>query len=205
MKTIIKKLSTLTNCDDVILFYHKKHPLSSYKHIFSDKEITYIDEQIKNKKEIISIKTTTDNDVNQLNRFVHVVNIKKEKDQNSNAENIRLAGDKIQGLVKDKEKVQIIIMKSEEMKETALLLAEGIALANYTFTKHKTDPNPNKLNTILITNSSGKEIDELNKLVSAVYLTRDLINEPFSHMTAKNLADSAVNSGYLDNFFEASS
>jgi leucyl aminopeptidase len=166
----------------------------------SDIEIAYIDEEVENKKEIISIRTTKNNDLNQINRFVHIVNIKEEKNQNTNAENLRLLGDKIQGLVKDKEEVQISIMKSKKMEGNALLLAEGIALANYTFTKHKTKPKTNKLNTILIANSAKNAIDELDNLVSAVYLARDLINEPFSHMTAKDLAEAAIKSGKKNGF-----
>ena len=37
-------------------------------------------------------------------------------------------------------------------------------------------------------------IKELQNIVNAVYLTKDLINEPFSHLTAKDLAKHAVKS-----------
>ena len=61
-----------------------------------------------------------------------------------------------------------------------------MALANYTFTTHKTEANPNKLETIyLCKNANKKDIDELQNIIDSVYLTRDLVNEPFSHLTAK--------------------
>ena len=48
--------------------------------------------------------------------------------------------------------------------------------------------------------SDQKQINELQNIVDAVYFTRDLINEPFSHLTAKDLANLAVKSGKKFNF-----
>ena len=71
-----------------------------------------------------------------------------------------------------------------------------MALSNYTFTKHKTDPKPNNLKFIFLCNESNpKQIAEIQNVINAVYTTRDLINEPFSHLTAKNLAEKALNLG----------
>ena len=70
--------------------------------------------KIKNDKEIISI--------NQLGRFVHIVNIKDEKDKNKAAEDIRLIGDKLQALVKDETTVHVLF--TIEDKEKALLLTK---------------------------------------------------------------------------------
>jgi leucyl aminopeptidase len=106
-----------------------------------------------------------------------------------------LLGDKLQALVKDETTVHVLF--TIEDKEKALLLTEGLALANYTFTKHKTDPKPNKLENIYLSNHDEikEDVAELENTVAAVYLTRNLINEPFSHLTAKELAESAVQSG----------
>ena len=84
-------------------------------------------------------------------------------------------------------------------KEKALLLTEGLALANYTFTKHKSDPKPNKLENIYLSKHDDikQDLAELVNTVNAVYLTRDLIKEPVSHLTAKELAESAVRSAEL--------
>ena len=83
---------------------------------------------------------------------------------------------------------------SQKEEEQVLLLTEGIALSNYSFTKHKTNPKPNKLRNIYLVNYN-ENIDsliELENTIKAVYHTRDLINEPFSHLTAQDLSDSAV-------------
>jgi leucyl aminopeptidase len=76
-----------------------------------------------------------------------------------------------------------------------------MALSNYTFTKHKTDPKAHKLKSIYLEKTiATKDVEELQNIVDAVYFTRDLINEPFSHLTAKDLAEAAVKSGKANKF-----
>ena len=83
-----------------------------------------------------------------------------------------------------------------EEKEDAISFAEGMALANYSFNKHKTQQENPSLNTIYFfcKKTSQKDINELQNIIDAVYLTRNLVNEPFSHLTAQDLAKEAVNS-----------
>ena len=189
MKTTIKINPTKNEegifTENIIIFHASKS--SSSDLFLNDDEKEYVQKQIKDDKTIVSI--------NQLVRFVHIVNIKDEKDKNKAAEDIRLLGDKLQALVKDETTVHVLF--TIEDKEKALLLTEGLALANYTFTKHKTDPKPNKLENIYLSNHDEikEDVAELENTIDSVYLTRDLINEPFSHLTAKELAESAVESG----------
>ena len=42
---------------------------------------------------------------------------------------------------------------------------------------------------------SNDEISELQNIIDSVYFTRDLINQPFSHLTATDLANEAKKSG----------
>jgi leucyl aminopeptidase len=183
MKTIIKKKTTISNKDNLILLCDSKSKLSDFS--LSKQELNYIKTAQKDKKEIVEI--------NQYGRYVFVILPKKEKDTNKHAENCRMLGDKLAGKLKDKESALIIDIKENQIE--AMQIAEGIALSNYTFTKHKTDAKPNKLAVIyLCKNSNQKDIDELQNIIDAVYFTKDLINEPFSHLTAKDLANSAVKS-----------
>ena len=137
MKITIKINPTKNEKDifskNIIIIHASKSPLSN---LFLNKdERGYVENEFKKASEIVSL--------NQLSRFVHVVNIKEEKDRNKAAEYIRMLGDKLQALVKDETSVYVLFTIKD--KEKALLLTEGLALANYTFTKHKTDPKPNKL------------------------------------------------------------
>ena len=194
MKTLIKKKTTISDKDNLILLCDKKSKLSDFN--FSKQELNFIKQEQKEKKEIVTI--------NQYERKIIVVNPKKEKNANQHQENCRMLGDQLQGSLKDKKSVLIVDIKVNQRE--VLAITEGMALANYTFTKHKTEEKPNKLETIyLCKNANKKDIDELQNIIDSVYLTRDLVNEPFSHLTAKDLANAAKiagkNSGFKTTIF----
>jgi len=189
MKTIIKNKASFSDKDNLIIICDKKSKLSDFK--LSKQELDYIKSEWKDKKEIVA--------VNQYGRHLFLVLPKKEKDNNQHAENCRLLGDRLAGKLKDEKSVLIIDVKENQTE--AMQIAEGMALSNYTFTKHKTEGKANKLERIyMCKNSDKKNLKELQNIVDAVYLTRDLINEPFSHLTAKDLAEAAVKSGKANGF-----
>ena len=189
MKTIIKKKQAFSDQDNLILFCDKKSKLSSFN--LSKSELDFIKKQWIDKKEIVAI--------NQYTRLVFVVNPKQEKDTNKHFECLRLLGDQLQVSLKDEAAVMIIDVKGNQKE--MLAITEGLALANYTFTKHKTDPKAHKLKSIYLEKTiDTKDLEELQNIVDAVYFTRDLINEPFSHLTAKDLAESAVKSAKTNGF-----
>jgi len=189
MKTLIKKKTTISDKDNLILLCDKKSKLSDFN--FSKQELNFIKQEQKEKKEIVAI--------NQYERKIIVVNPKKEKNANQHQENCRLLGDKLQIGLKDEKSAIIIDVKGNQTE--SLAIAEGLVLANYTFTKHKTEQKPNKLKTIYLCKKADKKaVEELQNIVDAVYLTRDLVNEPFSHLTAKDLANAAKKSGKAHGF-----
>jgi len=184
MKTLIKKQTTISETENLILLCDTKCKLSDFN--LSKQELAYIKNQQKDKKEIVAI--------NQYKRHIFVVLPKTIEDDNSHAENCRMIGDSLAEKLKNMRSVLIIDIKQNQNE--ALQIAEGIALSNYSFIKYKTNAVPNKLEVInLCKNSNQKKITELQNIVDAVYFTRDLINEPFSHLTAKDLAIASVKSG----------
>ena len=189
MKTIIKKKITISEKDNLIILTNKISNLSDFN--LSDSEISHIKKEIKDEKEIITI--------NQYSRIVTIVSPKKEKDNNQYSENIRLLGDKLLSTFSSEKSVLIIGVDNNP--NNTLLLAEGLALSNYTFTKHKTEPKANKLKTIyMCKNSNNSDLNELQNIIDSVYLTRDLVNEPFSHLTAIDLANEAKKAGKKNGF-----
>ena len=184
MEMLIKKKTTISKNDNLILLANKKSNLSTFG--LSKKELVYTNNTInKKKKEIVLI--------NQYNRHIFVIVPKQEKNANKHAEKCRMLGDQLAKQLKDMGSALIIDLK--ESQTEIMQLAEGIALSNYTFTKHKTKKKPNKLKTIyLCKKSDQKTITELQNIIDAVYFTRDLINEPFSHLKAKDLANAAKKS-----------
>lgn len=71
-----------------------------------------------------------------------------------------------------------------------LAWAEGLALARYRFEKYKTKAEALPvLEIALVGAPSEVQVEQLNQLVEAVFVTRDLVNEPVSYLTAVKLGE----------------
>lgn len=183
MKTFLKKKKSFSEKDNLILLTNKKQNFTELN--FSFKEIKYIKKELKNEKEIITI--------NQYDRFISLVFPRNYKNKYQQNENFRIIGDKLHETYRTENSV--IISDTNKDSKNILLIAEGLALSNYTFTLHKSDPKTNSLKEILLTHVSDNEISELQNIIDSVYFTRDLINQPFSHLTAYDLANEAKKFG----------
>ena len=126
MKMLIKKKTTISDKDNLILLCDIKSKLSGFN--LSKKELEYIKKEQKDEKEIVVI--------NHYGKYIIVILPKKEEDKNQHAENCRLIGDTLAGKLKDEKSAIIVDVKGNQIE--AMQIAEGIALSNYTFTKHKT-------------------------------------------------------------------
>ena len=185
MKTLIKKKTTINKKDNLIILTDKKDNLKQYG--ISEKEHIYIK---KVNDEIISI--------NQYDRYIFIVKPKKNININLHSENCRLIGDRLIERLIDVNSIVIIdtIMKNDD----ALKIAEGMALSNYTFDKYKKEQIKKLKEIHIVSNTPSKEINELNKVIEGVYFSRDLINEPFSHLKAIDLAAAAKKSSNNNGF-----
>ena len=114
-----------------------------------------------------------------------------------NDEELRIIGAEIVGLVA-KEFSEIRVHSNERK---AMVLSEGIALANYQFLQHFSLPEKNKLESIIVNEGqTTEEILELNNTIKAVYWARNVVNTPVSHLNATQLADEVVKLGQEANF-----
>ncbi len=107
------------------------------------------------------------------------------------AELLRKSGAKICSALNEVKSESVNIISGDS--KSALALAEGIALSNYQFLKHKGDKKKlsNTLSEIFLTNPdiTKKEIADLNIIIHATFISRDLVNEPFSHLNAIQLSE----------------
>jgi leucyl aminopeptidase len=107
-------------------------------------------------------------------------------------ENARKAGFEAHALLVD-HKVETVTIANEDVEaEESVAFAEGLALSNYQFLKYLTDYRSKKhsLQEINLYDEDLTEdhVSKLGNLVRAVYLTRDMVNEPLSYLTAKQLS-----------------
>ncbi len=188
MVTIIEKAGQISARDNAIYLIENTRKLRSYG--FSVDEITYI--EIQNKKNEVKVFA-----FNRLKRWDFVQYIKKDDKDHNTIESYRKAGDSILPHINGNKISQILIIDTDDNPTGAFAFAEGMALGNYQFTKYKKNKESKKsFNTlekisIISKKVSEKSIKELNILTSAVYKSRDLVNEPVSYLNALKLAEEA--------------
>ena len=179
MNTIIKKKDTFSNKENLIIICNKLNLLHEFK--LTDLELSYVEKKWKAEEELIF--------VNQYFRSVLIIKEKVEKNKSKKLEHIRLLGLKTYELLKKEKKISIInkALNTDEL----LALIEGFVLSSYSFDKHKTTKTSNLKLSISIVDNKIKQTDiaELQNIVRGVFLTKDLVNEPFSHLTATDLAN----------------
>ena len=126
--------------------------------------------------------------------FVRI--LKPENDPYIAQENARMAGcDLLREL--RQYKLEAVTIRNTCSQNRAFAFAEGLALGSYQFLKYFTKPDKKekRLRDIRVEGASVAAIAELSALVEAVFMARDLVNEPHSHFTAIQLAENVLAAG----------
>lgn len=96
-------------------------------------------------------------------------------------------------------KIDSVLVKSLCRDNRTLAFVEGMALGSYQFLKYfsKPDKKEKPLRDIRIDAASAAPaaVAELNALLECVFLTRDLVNEPHSHLNAVQFAEAIEMAG----------
>ena len=106
--------------------------------------------------------------------------------ENNDLEKMRVAGFNIRQKL-DRKNTELTIVGNGE---TALALAEGLALSNYQFLKYFKDADEREYaleHICLFGEISEKEINRMNNTIKAVYWARDMVNEPVNYLDATQL------------------
>ncbi|CAN5880406.1 hypothetical protein BH24BAC1_BH24BAC1_03420 [soil metagenome] len=129
-----------------------------------------------------------------LNRFtyqLHLVLKEDKPDSSAEREALRKAGFELHKKLKA-DKVKEVYISDRTEAKGAYYLAEGLALTNYSFERYKSDTSKSYSLRTLHLHGSGVEREEVERLANvleAVYLTRDLVNEPPNVLTAQVLSE----------------
>ncbi len=132
----------------------------------------------------------------ELNHYTHMLYLlflKKEKDYHTYMESVRKSGHQLYRRLSEHGTDEIYIDGRNEKADVVLSLAEGLTLSSYRFVKYITDKEKKQFRLKKIVLASpvirDKDVERLNILVDAVFLCRDLVNEPVSYLTATRLAE----------------
>ena len=111
-------------------------------------------------------------------------------------EEARMKGGHICKRINYEKSSQVVILRSGDSvsKEEMLSFTEGVALANYQFIKYKSDKKFNSLTTITVLDKgiSADEISELENVVEANKIARDLGNEPVVSLNSVQLGEAVL-------------
>ncbi len=138
-----------------------------------------------------------------LNHLDHVVIVKglalTEAPIHSKLENARKSAFELHTVVNDFDLGAVVIENGGVEPQEFLAFAEGLALSSYQFLKYRTvkENLSNPLQQIALVDPALTEerVEEMNRLLKAVYLARDLVNEPLSYLTAVQLSTEIENMG----------
>lgn len=147
-------------------------------------------------KEYIGTRLAGKKNIALLNRLDHLLifcSLEKEDVSTGNRlENARKAGFELHSLLVDHEISSLSVINGGVSQEECIAFAEGLALTNYQFLKYLSPEKAkeNSLTEIWLVDEglNDDHVMKLHNLVQAVYLTRDLVNEPLSFLNAMQLS-----------------
>lgn len=150
-----------------------------------EKVTSYFAEEFKNKEK----KTLN---YNYIGRYVSIFIVDRSKQAPELHEQLRKHGAGVSDAVNAMRGKEVYVYNQTRTADLSLFMAEGIALGNYQFLRHKTsEKKPNTIETVVIANTRINEskVNELNIVCSATTLARDLVNEPVNHLNAASLSE----------------
>lgn len=180
--------------------------LAKSKHtiyLFRKKDLKNLPYLNKEEKAFIQFRLNDDINIVPLfndDTFKILIIQPEDTDKNRRLENFRLLGNKACATINDVKIDSISISSDSANEEEQLAFCEGLILSNYQFNKYKTKKKKFKINSLkkvhLDKNTvARKSVTEINAVLSSVYLTRDLVNEPLSYLTAKQYSKDIVAAG----------
>ncbi|MBK9284870.1 MAG: leucyl aminopeptidase [Sphingobacteriaceae bacterium] len=130
---------------------------------------------------------------NYIGKHITIFIVDSKKNEHELAEQIRKQGAAVADAVNALKGSEIYIYNQTKKADLSLYAAEGAALGNYSFDKHKTGDKVHKesVQTIIIaqTKINPVKLSELNHVIEATCIARDLVNEPVNHLNAGELAN----------------
>jgi leucyl aminopeptidase len=131
-----------------------------------------------------------------INRLDHLLCFKmlerEDTTPGKQLEQARKAGFEIHSILNDEELQSVTLVNAGVDQEECVAFAEGLALTSYQFLKYQRPKYARKYSlkeiSLFDKGLDNEQVKKLENLVNAVYLSRDLVNEPLSFLTAVQLS-----------------
>ena len=182
MNTKLSSVKAYNKKDNLVVLSDKSN-LSWAKELLNPEEIQYLKAAVK--KDIFSILFPKASSI----ILVQILHASGNKDEQR--EEARISGcEALHKLEQHKAKKVTVVNKRKQ--NHVLDFIEGMVLTNYQFLKYFSDKKEKKhhLTSIQVTKdiAPASELKDLMSTCEAVYVARDLVNEPLSYLTAAQLS-----------------
>jgi leucyl aminopeptidase len=170
----------LSENDSLVVFTHGQHEWTSY--CPDQKTADYVRNKLADDADYVVL--------NLLDRFLIFLREPKGDASYKKLENLRKKAHELYDLL-NKEKIKKLhILPKGATSEEVLAFAEGLMLSGYQFLKYKPNEKKNSLKEIVIAGGEFDKtaVDQLNNVVEATCIARDLVNEPVIYLTAEQLS-----------------
>jgi len=158
--------------------------------LLNEDEMAYLNKQLEENSLVI---------INRYNELILFVSGDNSKINYLFLEQCRKSGNEISAILQKEKICRIDLVVSKDEPEATFAMAEGLALGSYQFLKYRSPGSriPWSLTQInfIGTDISEEGIDQLATLVEAVFIARDLVNEPASHLNSLKLAGNFAEMG----------
>jgi leucyl aminopeptidase len=180
MYLTVKKANKIGKKDALILLIDDIDALDN--NYFSRELSEYIKIQyLENDKKIVS--------VNSISQTIYVFINEKQKEPHVQMEKCRIAAAKINHILNDNKITEASLLDLLSVKDDSIAFLEGFLLANYQFIKYFTDfvKKENSISSLKVIseNITDEILAELKTIANAVYICRDLVNEPVCNLNAE--------------------
>lgn len=183
MHTILKKTDVISLTIPAVCIIRKNSDLKACA--FSGAELDYVRKRIVRGDELIL--------VHSLSRYTCLVVNDEDKPFFSQLESLRKLAHKFHSIVKENDHEELLAADLVSDPELITAFLGGLIISNYRFDKYLSKPDEKAAfpGTVLIYSPylRDEDVERLQRICEAVYLTRDLVNEPLSHLNAVGLAD----------------
>jgi leucyl aminopeptidase len=143
--------------------------------------------------------------INSYFRCTYLVKLKKDLPDFRIMEELRKTASKMKKIIRSNNHKELVITAGNAPEGSVQAFTEGLILSFYSFEKYKTRSGeegkknyPSKL--LLHCKAKSSEVEWLKDICEAVYLTRDMINEPPNHLNTTALAQEIKRMGKVAGF-----
>jgi leucyl aminopeptidase len=195
MKPELNKISQISPDQSVVCIVGKDK-IPEFLHL-NKTEKEYALKQLKAREEYVFI--------NSYFKCTYLVRLKDDGSEFKAREEIRKTAYNMRKLIKSNNHKELVVTSHNAFKGAAEDFAEGLLLSIYSFDKYKTqepeEPKKNYPSKILLHGETDRlSIKWLESVTDAVYLARDLINEPVNYLNATRLASEIQKTGKTAGF-----